>query len=118
MEFDCKDKVTLICGCASGMGAATLKMLLAGGAKVVGLDNNEENMADTLDEIAEELPDHPGVLDVVYGDLTCAEDRERALALVREKYGKLDNLLYVAGALDLMCPAHKCETSCGTTSWT
>ena len=40
-----KDKVTLILGCASGMGAATLKMLLADGAKVVGFDNNEENMA-------------------------------------------------------------------------
>ena len=35
-----KDKVTLILGCASGMGAATLKMLLADGAKVVGFDNN------------------------------------------------------------------------------
>ena len=104
-----KDKVTLILGCASGMGAATLKMLLADGAKVVGFDNNEENMAETLEEIADEMPDHPGTLDMVYGDITSAEDRKRALDLVAEKYGKLDTLLYVVGVLDLMCPAHKTD---------
>lgn len=109
MEFSCRDKVTLICGCASGMGAATLKMLLAGGAKVVGFDNNEENMADTLEEIADELGEYPGELEVVYGDLTSADDRAHALGVVREKYGRIDNLLYVAGVLDLMCPAHKCD---------
>ena len=109
MEFDCRDKVTLILGCASGMGAATLKMLLEGGAHVVGFDNNQENMEETLEEIADEMPDHPGTLDVVYGDLTSAEDRARVLDLVREKYGRIDNLLYIAGVLDLMCPAHKCD---------
>lgn len=109
MEFDCRDKVTLILGCASGMGAATLKMLLEGGGRVVGFDNNQENMEETLEEITDEMPDHPGTLDVVYGDLTSAEDRARVLDLAREKYGRIDNLLYVAGVLDLMCPAHKCD---------
>ena len=45
-----KGKVVVLVGCASGMGAATLKMLLAAGATVIGFDNNRENMADTLDE--------------------------------------------------------------------
>ena len=52
-----KGKVVVLVGCASGMGAATLKMLLADGATVIGFDNNRDNMADTLEEISEELPE-------------------------------------------------------------
>ncbi|MCH3948491.1 MAG: hypothetical protein LKE43_06815 [Olsenella sp.] len=37
-----KGKVVVLVGCASGMGAATLKMLLAAGAIVTGFDNNRE----------------------------------------------------------------------------
>ncbi len=104
-----KGKVVVLVGCASGMGAATLKMLLADGADVIGFDNNRDNMADTLDEIEEELPGHPGTLEVVYGDVTSAADRARLLATVKEQHGKIDSLLYVAGVLDLMCPAHKTD---------
>ncbi len=104
-----KGKVVVLVGCASGMGAATLKLLLAAGATVTGFDNNRENMADTLEEINEELPEFKDNLNVVYGDVTSAEDRSRLVTTVREKYGRIDSLLYVAGVLDLMCPAHKTD---------
>ncbi len=104
-----KGKVVVLVGCASGMGAATLKMLLADGATVIGFDNNRDNMADTLEEISEELPEFKGNLEMVYGDVTSSEDRSGLVAAAREKYGRIDSLLYVAGVLDLMCPAHKTD---------
>lgn len=102
------DKDIAIVGCASGMGAATLKMLLAEGAHVLAFDNNRENMAELLEEIDDELPDAPGTLEVVYGDVTVPEDRAALLAKAAER-GSLDALLYVAGALDLTCPPHKTD---------
>lgn len=104
-----QDKVVVVVGSASGMGAATVKMLLAEGAKVIAFDNNEENMEELQKEIADELPDAPGSLEVVFGDVTDKAARAELLARVAEEHGAIDSLLYIVGALDLTCPPHKTD---------
>ena len=107
MRFE--NKVALVVGSACGMGNATVKQLLREGARVVAFDNRADAMDDLADEIADECPDAPGTLDPFIGDVTDKEAREGVLAHVRETYGSIDELCYVAGTLDLMCPAHKCD---------
>ena len=102
-----KDKVILVVGGACGMGAATVCALYRQGAKLVVLDLNEEAWEELVED--EELTDGPGTIDFVGGDVCDASVRQRAIDIVKEKYGTLDSLLYIAGVLDLMCPAHKTD---------
>ena len=94
-----KDKVILVVGGACGMGAATVCALYRQGAKLVVLDLNEEAWEELVED--EELTDGPGTIDFVGGDVCDASVRQRAIDIVREKYGTLDSLLYIAGVLDL-----------------
>ena len=100
-------KVILVVGGACGMGAATVCELYRQGAKLVVLDLNEEAWEELVED--EGLTDGPGTIDFVGGDVCDASVRQRAIDIVREKYGTLDSLLYIAGVLDLMCPAHKTD---------
>ncbi|MBQ9005656.1 MAG: SDR family oxidoreductase [Atopobiaceae bacterium] len=102
-----KDKVILVVGGACGMGAATVCELYRQGAKLVVLDLNEEAWEELVED--EELTDGPGTIDFVGGDVCDASVRQAAIDIVKEKYGTLDSLLYIAGVLDLMCPAHKTD---------
>ena len=45
------EKVAIITGAASGMGWATVHLFLQNGARVVGLDLNEENGTALVDSI-------------------------------------------------------------------
>jgi len=103
-----KDKVTLVVGGACGMGAETVCRLVREGAHVVVLDLNQEAMEELIED--EELLDGPGTLECVYGDVCNPAVRAAALDVISQKYeGHLDNLLYIAGVLDLTCPAHKTD---------
>ena len=102
-----KDKVILVVGGACGMGAETVCRLYREGAKLVVLDLNEEAWEELVED--EELTDGPGTIDFVGGDVCDASVRQAAIDIVKEKYGTLDSLLYIAGVLDLMCPAHKTD---------
>ena len=105
--MDYEGKITLIVGAATGMGAETVTRLLRAGAHCVVIDINQEAMEELIED--EDLESAPGNLDCVFGDINDPEVRAQALALVKEKYGTLDNLLYIAGVLDLTCPAHKTD---------
>ena len=102
-----KDRVILVVGGACGMGAETVCRLYREGAKLVVLDLNEEAWEELVED--EELTDGPGTIDFVGGDVNDASVRQAAIDIVKEKYGTLDSLLYIAGVLDLMCPAHKTD---------
>ena len=102
-----KDRVILVVGGACGMGAETVCRLYREGAKLVVLDLNEEAWEELVED--EELTDGPGTIDFVGGDVCDASVRQAAIDIVKEKYGTLDSLLYIAGVLDLMCPAHKTD---------
>jgi len=103
MKF--KDNVVLVVGSATGMGEATVRKLLSEGAHVIAFDLRE----DALEELGEDIKDEPGTFEPYVGDVNDAEKRKGAIAFIKEKYGRLDTLAYVAGTLDLMTPLHLCD---------
>lgn len=103
MKF--KDNVALIVGSATGMGRATVVKLVKEGAHVIAFDLRE----DALEELKEEVKDGPGSFEPFVGDVNDAEKRRCVVAFIKEKYGKLDTLAYIAGVLDLMTPVHETD---------
>jgi NAD(P)-dependent dehydrogenase (short-subunit alcohol dehydrogenase family) len=83
-----KDRVALVTGGASGIGAATCRRFAAEGASVVVVDVN----VDAGKELAGEL----GGL-FVQADVTRAEDNERMYADAVEHYGRIDIAFHNAG---------------------
>jgi len=83
-----KDKIAIITGGASGMGAAMAKMFASEGATVIAADINEENLA----KISE--------LEQVEGmklDVSSDENWAELTKSVVEKYGRIDILINNAG---------------------
>lgn len=97
-----KDQVVLVVGSATGMGRATVTKLVAEGAHVIAFDVR----ADALDELCQEIPGGPGTLEPIVGDVNDAAARRHVIEAVRERYGRLDTLAYIAGVLDFMTPVH------------
>ncbi len=80
-------RVALVTGAASGIGRATARALLDGGAAVVGLD---------LDASVAEVADDPAYAGS-QGDAADSGDVERALAVAARAFGGLDLLVLNAG---------------------
>lgn len=86
--FDIDGKVALITGAASGIGAATAKVLAEAGAKVVCVDLDEGGAAKVADEIG-------GVS--ASCNVAVRSDVEAAADLAVSSYGRLDAMCNVAG---------------------
>ena len=84
-----KDRVALITGGGSGIGAATARLLATEGAHVVLLDLQGEAVGEVADELG-------GV--AVVGDAASADDARRAVAAAIDRFGCLDALVANAGA--------------------
>lgn len=87
------DKVVLITGAGSGIGAATAKRFASEGANVVLVGRTEEK----LQQVAEALP-----VDRVYvrpADVSDHEAVERLVSDIVGKYGRLDVLVNNAGTV-------------------
>lgn len=100
-----QDQVVLVVGSATGMGNATVKKLLLEGAHVIAFDIRE----DALEELAEEIQAEQiqsGTFEPYLGDINDGEKRTGVIQMIRDKYGKLDTLAYIAGTLDNMVPVH------------
>ena len=95
-----KGRVALITGAGNGMGRATVKMMLAEGANVVGMDIFE----DDLQSLQEEVKGFPGKLEIYAGDLRNAEAIKGMVAFTAEKFKTIDILACVAGVVDTMSP--------------
>lgn len=100
MRFE--DDVVLVVGSATGMGRATVVQLIKEGAHVIAFDVRD----DALAELEEEIKEGPGTILPYAGDVNDAAKRKGVIELIREKYGTLDTLAYVAGALDCLTPVH------------
>jgi NAD(P)-dependent dehydrogenase (short-subunit alcohol dehydrogenase family) len=83
-----KGMVALVTGGADGIGAATARLLAAEGASVVVTDINEAG--------ARALADELGGLGLLH-DAGSEADWNRAIAAVKERYGRLDILVNNAG---------------------
>lgn len=90
------DKGVIVTGGASGIGRATVELLLGAGANVLIVDLRQE----PIDEALAELQNTGG--GAVYGcaaDVRRKEDCDRFVAVAGEKLGKIDALVHSAGIL-------------------
>ncbi len=80
-----QDKVILITGASSGIGAATAKVLAAHGAKVVLSARRKDRLQQLVAEIGENAA-------YLASDVTRLDDMEALTALAKERFGKVDVL--------------------------
>lgn len=85
------DKVAIVTGGASGIGLASVKDLLAEGAKVVIAD-----FSDKGDEVAASLGDESSVL-FVKTDVTVEDDVKNVVEKAVSQFGSLDIMVANAG---------------------
>lgn len=88
---DFTERVALVTGAASGMGAATAKLLAARGALVIVVDRNQALGA----EIAAELGSTPAIV----GDVSDPAFCQTAVSSTIERHGRLDILVNCAGII-------------------
>ena len=88
MEFN--DRVAIVTGGASGMGAATVRRLAAGGANVMIVDRN----ADLAQAVATEVGGT-----AIVGDVADSSFCNGAVAAAMERHGGLDILVNAAGVI-------------------
>lgn len=91
-----ENKVAIITGGNSGVGAATALKFASEGAKVVITARREAPLL----EVAEKVRAIGGEVLPIVSDISNGEDAKRVVALTMEKYGKVDILINNAGVLD------------------
>ncbi len=89
--MDFTEKVVLITGAASGMGAATAREFSVAGAQVVIVDRNDELAVQVAKKIEAGSP--------VTGDVSDPAFCNRAVETTLERYGRLDVLVNAAGII-------------------
>jgi NAD(P)-dependent dehydrogenase (short-subunit alcohol dehydrogenase family) len=92
-RFSLDRRVALVTGCASGIGRTTALTLAEAGARVVGVDRDAERGAGTIAAIEE--AGGSGLF--CAGDVSRAEDIDRAFAALDERFGQIDILVNNAG---------------------
>ena len=85
-----KDKVALITGGTSGIGAETARLFIEEGAKVVISGRSEEKGSRLADELGENAS-------YCLSDITKEEDIENAISFTTNALGKLDILFNNGG---------------------
>ena len=88
------EKVALVTGASSGLGAETAKRLAAEGAKVFGIARNQ----DALLVIQEQVRSVGGEMAVAVADVGVYDQCLEAVANCIEQYGQLNCLVNVAGS--------------------
>ncbi len=88
-----ENKVAIITGAASGMGAAEAKLFAKAGAKVVGTDVQKEKLKSFFDELESDGYD---VMCLVH-DVSSEEDWKTVVDTTIKQYGKVDILVNNAG---------------------
>lgn len=89
--MDFTNKVALITGAASGMGAATAREFAAAGAQVLIVDRNGE----LAGQVAREI----GAGEPIIGDVRQSGFCNRAVQIALDRYGRLDVLVNCAGII-------------------
>ena len=98
VSFDFTDKVVLITGSNSGIGAATAVLFAKSGAKVVVTGRNAERVAKVAQQCQEVSPNGTKALQVM-ADLNREEDLRLLVDCTIEEFGRLDILVNNAGCV-------------------
>jgi L-fucose dehydrogenase len=96
MDLDLRDKIVLITGGASGIGAAIVSAVVGEGAAAVIADRSAEQ----ANQLRNELQAAGGKVHVVTVDLTVAENCKKAVDETLHHFGRLDALVNNAGVND------------------
>jgi serine 3-dehydrogenase (NADP+) len=88
-----KDKVALVVGASSGVGRATALMLAREGAKVMASARRQ----DRLDDLRAEASAAGLTVETEVGDATDLASMERVVESARQKFGRIQIAIYVAG---------------------
>ena len=91
-----ENKIAVVTGANSGVGAAIAKLFAAEGAIVVMTARREA----ALEEVAGQIEAAGGKTFVMATDISKPDDPERLMAAVEEKYGRIDVLVNNAGILE------------------
>ncbi|MEU1212947.1 SDR family oxidoreductase [Streptomyces sp. NPDC005790] len=99
-------KTVMITGASSGIGEAAARLFAAEGAAVVLMARRE----DVLRQLAQEIADSGGRVVISAGDVSVAQDVQRAVDTAREHFGTLDAAFNNAGfAGDDLSPLHELD---------
>lgn len=90
-----RDKIAIITGAASGIGAGTAEVFAEEGARLVLVDRDGEGLA----RVAASLPAAPDGVVTVTGDVAEGETARGAVALAQEAFGGVDILFNNAGIM-------------------
>lgn len=96
MNLDLQKKVIIVTGGAKGIGAGIATLLAAEGALPVIIGRNE---ADNIKQVRK-IEQTGGYCFAVTAELSDPAACEKAIAIIREKFGKIDGLVNNAGAND------------------
>ena len=92
-QMNFKDKIVVITGAGSGIGAATAKLFGRHAGKVIVSDINLKN----AQKVADQIKEAGGMAAAVKTDVTIFEDVEALVGNVIAEYGKLDVMVNNAG---------------------
>jgi NAD(P)-dependent dehydrogenase (short-subunit alcohol dehydrogenase family) len=99
------DKIAIVTGAGSGIGAATALRLLREGASVVAGDIASAGLEALRGDAAETA----GRLVSVVGDITAQADVDALVAAATNTFGRVDIVANVAGIMDWFLPAHEVD---------
>ncbi|WP_445394882.1 SDR family oxidoreductase [Streptomyces sp. LE64] len=97
MDLLLKDRTCLVTGGSSGVGAATARLLLASGARVVTCGRRADALADAADRIAEQAGAPREKLLALPCDVRDAEAVAELVEAATERFGGLDGVVNNAG---------------------